>query len=237
MSGEYGYIVRLLRKLEFLLAQRGEQREAGRMGQIVQRIARSDDVRSAVKALYAVEGYDRLALRLLYYADTLGPLLTEIPDDRMIDYHVEQLDRALRNGGETTLTARPARRPPSQDVTGAMEQFVATVRELRRGADSGEGASPPASREQLEALLAQAQNLGATAERENAADISRFAVSVTTFVRYVIDRSLFGDVRVVNILDNAVLTLQTFLPSVGADDFDSLSQTIQLLADPATLLE
>lgn len=237
MSGEYGYIVRLLRKLEFLLAQRGEQREAGRMGQIVQRIAKSDDVRAAVKTLYAVEGYDRLALRLLYYADTLGPLLTEIPDERLIEYHVEQLDRALRGIDDSNLAGGPARHPPSQDVTGAMDQFVASVRELRKRSDPAQGTPDSIPPEQLEIILQKAHDLQLTADRENEADISRFATSVTTFVRYVIDRSLFGDVRVVNILDNAVLTLQTFLPSVGADDFDSLTQTIQLLADPATLLE
>lgn len=237
MSGEYGYIVRLLRKLEFVLAQRGEQREAGRLGQIIQRIAKSDDARAAVKGLFAVEGYDRLALRLLYYADTLGPLLTEIPDERLTEYQVEQLDHALRGADEADLTRRPARHVPSQDVTGAMDQFVAAVHELRRKAQQGGGDLDHVPRELLEALLQKAHELGATADRENEGDISRFAASVTTFVRYVIDRSLFEDVRVVNILDNAVLTLQTFLPSVGADDFDSLSQTIQLLADPATLLE
>ncbi len=237
MSGEYGYIVRLLRKLEFLLAQRGEQREAGRMGEIIQRIARTDDVRAAVKALYAVEGYDRLALQLLYYADTLGPLLTELPDDRLIDYHVGQLERALRSNQEAVLAARPVRPPPSQDVTGAMDQFVAALRELRKGAESDGGEFEQIHPEDLEALLRKAKDLGATADRENAADISRFAASVAVFLRYVTGRSLLGDVRVVNILDNAVLTLQTVLPSVGADDYDSLTQTIQLLADPATLLE
>ncbi len=237
MSGEYGYIVRLLRKLEFLLAQRGEQREAGRLGQIIQRIAKADDARGAVKALYAVEGYDRLALRLLYYADTLGPLLTEIPDERLTDYHVEQLDQALRGTDEANLTRRPARHTPSQDVAGAMDQFVASVHELRRTAHPEGGSFEHIPRELLEALLQQAHDLGVTAERRNEGDITRFANSVTTFVHYVIDRSLFDDVRVVNILDNAVLTLQTFLPSVGADDIDSLTQTIQLLADPATLLE
>ncbi len=237
MSGEQGYIVRLLRKLEFLLAQRGEQREAGRLGQIIQRIAKSDDARGAVKALYAVEGYDRLALRLLYYADTLGPLLSELPDERLIDFHVEQLDRALRGTDEADLTPRRVRHAPPQDVTGAMDQFVASVHELKRKAYAEDGTFEQIPRDPLEDLLRKARELGATADRNNEGDISRFAGSVATFVHYVIDRSLSGDVRVVNILDNAVLTLQTFLPSVGADDIDSLTQTIQLLADPATLLE
>jgi hypothetical protein len=237
MSGEYGYIVRLLRKLEFLLAQQGEQREAGRMGQIVQRIARADDVRAAVKGLYAVEGYDRLALRLLYYADTLGPLLTELPDDRLIEYHVEQLHHALQNPEGLPLVQRPTRRPPSQSLSGAIDQFVGSLRELRRGAEKEEGVFERIQSEHLRLFLQKAQDLGTTAEQENAGDVARFASSVGTFVRYVLDRSLFDDVRVVNILDNAVLTLQTVLPSIGADDFDSLTQTIQLLADPATLLE
>ncbi len=237
MSGEYGYIVRLLRKLEFLLAQRGEQREAGRMGQIVQRVARADDVRAAIKALYAVEGYDRLALRLLYYADTLGPLLTELPDERLIDYHVEQLNRALLKEGAAPRAEQPVRRSPSEEIAGAINQFVISLRDLRRGAEGEGGVFEAIVREDLEALGQKARELGVTAEREKEADVSRFAVAAGTFIRYVCDRELFRDVRVVNILDNAVLTVQTVLPSVGADDFDTLTQTIQLLSDPATLLE
>jgi hypothetical protein len=237
MSGEYGYIVRLLRKLEFLLAQRGEQREAGRMGQIVQRVARADDVRAAIKGLYAVEGYDRLAMRLLYYADTLGPLLTELPDERLIEYHVEQLSRALRKEGDLPRAQRPARRSPSEEIAGAINQFVLSLRDLRRGAEGDGGVFEAIRRGDLEALGGKARDLGVTAERENEADVGRFAAAAGTFIRYVCDRELFRDVRVVNILDNAVLTVQTVLPSVGADDFDSLTQTIQLLADPATLLD
>jgi hypothetical protein len=235
MSGEYGYIVRLLRKLEFTLAEYGYQREAGRMGQIIQRIARADDVRAALRTLSSVEGYNRLALRLLFYADRTGPLETELPDDHLIDYQVSKLYGAIVDDQDADIRPSTRRLPPSTDVTDAVEQFVKTLGELRRGATEGE-IFHRIQLEHLEKLLQKAHDLGSTADREGSPDISRFAASSSTFVRYVLDRSLFDDVRVVNILDNAVLTLQTVLPSVGADDYDSLAQTNQLLADPTTLL-
>jgi len=236
MSGEYGYIVRLLRKLEFLLSERGRQRDAGRVGQIIQRIARADDVRAALRTLFAVEGYDRLAQRLLYYADKMGPFLTELPEDRLIEYHVGKLYEALVNAGSGEARRTQQRVPPSGDVSQGVEEFVSTLHELRRNAAEGEQFRE-VRRDDLERLLQKAHDLGATAQRGGSPDIARFAASASTFVRFVLDRSLFKDVRVVNILDNAVLTVQTILPSVGADDYDSLTQTNQLLADPATLLE
>jgi len=235
MSGEYGYIVRLLRKLEFTLAEYGHQREAGRMGQIIQRIARADDVRAAVRTLYMVEGYDRLSLRLLFYSDRMGPFETELPDDSLIDYHVSKLYSTIVDSQPGEIRPSARRLPPSQDVTQGIDGFVAALRDLRRGAMEGEPFRG-IQRGHLERLLQRAHDLGATADREGNLDISRFAAASSTFVRYVLDRSIYEDVRVVNILDNAVLTLQTVLPSVGADDYDSLAQTNQLLSDPATLL-
>jgi hypothetical protein len=236
MSGEYGYIVRLLRKLEFSLSERGRQRDAGRVGQIIQRIARADDVRAALRTLYAVEGYDRLAQRLLYYADKMGPFLTELPDDRLINYHVGKLYEALVDAGSAEPRQKLVRLPPSSDVSQGVEEFVAALHELRRNATEGEQFRE-IRRDDLERLLQKAHDLGGTAQRGGSPDIARFAACASTFVRFVLDRSLSKDIRVVNILDNAVLTLQTVLPSVGADDYDSLAQTNQLLADPATLLE
>jgi hypothetical protein len=236
MSGEYGYIVRLLRKLEFLLSERGRQRDAGRVGQIIQRIARADDVRAALKTLYAVEGYDRLAQRLLYYADKMGPFQAEFPEERLIEYHVGKLYEALVNEGSGEARRTQQRVPPSGDVSQCVDEFASMLHELRRNATEGEQFRE-VRRDDLEKLLQKAHNLAVTAQRGGSADIARFAASAGTFVRFVLDRSLVKDVRVINILDNAVLTVQTILPSVGADDYDSLTQTNQLLADPATLLE
>jgi hypothetical protein len=231
MSGEYGYIVRLLRKVEFALTGLGRQREAGRMGQITQRIAGADDVRGALRILARVEGYEEFALRLLYYADTMGPLLEEAPDDRLTHYHVEQLVAALLPGeGKEGTGAKQG--PLPDDVREKADRFVAETRTLR--ADQAPAAEELRSR--LDGLARCAESLGAAARRHGIAGIERFAVSAGMFVRFAADRDLLTDIRVVNILDHAGLALESTLASGGGSD-DSLAQTTRLLSDPATLLE
>jgi hypothetical protein len=231
MSGEYGYIVRLLRKVEFALTGLGRQREAGRMGQITQRIAGTDDVRGALRILARVEGYEDLALRLLYYADTMGPLLEEAPDERLIQHHVEQLVAALLPG-EGKEWPGPKQTPPPAEVKEKAEQFTTETRALR-------GDQEPTSeelRDRFDALARCASLLGTAARRHGHLGIERFAASAGMFLRYVVDRDLLSDVRVANILDHAGLALELTLATGGGSD-DSLAQTTRLLSDPATLLE
>jgi hypothetical protein len=231
MSGEYGYIVRLLRKVEFTLTGLGRQREAGRMGQITQRIAGTDDVRGALRVLARVEGYGDFAIRLLYYADTMGPLLEEAPDERLIQHHVEQLVAALLPG-EGKEGPGVEQGPPPAEVKETAEQFVAETRALRGDREPG----TEDLRERFEALARCASSLGTAARRHGNIGIERFAASAGMFLRFALGRDLLSDIRVANILDHAGLALESTLASGGGGD-DSLAQTTRLLSDPATLLE
>jgi hypothetical protein len=67
--------------------------------------------------------------------------------------------------------------------------------------------------------------------------VVRFAQACTTFMQHVADTETFGDVRVVNVLDSANLTLQTATAAVVAGENDSLESTIELLRQPRSILD
>jgi len=241
MSGEYGYIVRLLRRLETLLIESGHQSEGGRLGQIIQRISRADDARAALATLYSVEGYDQVALRLMYYGEKMRETLVELPEERLLDYQIRELYGVLLSSSRAlgAVPEEPARpSPPAKkgDLEKAAEAFSTSLQDVRRTAFHQEEFTG-IRRAQVDDLRGRLEDLHRGAKEQGNADVARFATACGTFVSYVVDRKLLQDVRVVNILDNAGLTLQTVLQAVGADDYDSLQQMVQLLEDPATLLE
>jgi hypothetical protein len=240
MTGEYGYIVRLLRKLETLLMETGHQSEGGRLGQITQRISRADDARAALATLYSVEGYDQFALRLMYYGERMREGLVELPEERLLDYQIGELYDVLLSTpyrANPTPPEPPAPPPPAKgDLEQAAAAFSGSLQELKRSAFNREEFAG-VRRSQIDDLRAKLEDLEREAKERGNTDVARFARSCTTFVSFVVDRKLLQDVRVVNILDNAGLTMQTVLHAVGADDYDSLNQMVQLLEDPATLLE
>jgi hypothetical protein len=240
MTGEYGYIVRLLRRLETMLIESGHQAEGGRLGQITQRISRADDARAALATLYSVEGYDRFALRLLYYGEKMRETLVELPEERLLDYQIHELYAVLLSSsrGLNSLPEEPQPTPPPAkgNMEKAVEAFSTSMQDLRRTSFHQEEFAG-IRRAQVDELRARLEDLHRAAKERGNADVARFATACSTFLAFVVDRKLLQDVRVVNILDNAGLTLQTVLQAVGADDYDSLHQMVQLLEDPATLLE
>ncbi len=239
MPAEYGYIMRVLRRLESLLIDTGHQVEGGRVGLIVQRFSKSDDVRGVLAELYQVEGYDRFAMRLLYYGETVRDALSEKPDERLLEYHVKELYATL-------LTSSPVQEAHREkdgnaalapgDLSRSLDEFDTGLQAMKRSAytdDSFNGIE----RSVLERLLQLVNDLGEVARKERSRDIAKFSAACSTFLRFVLDRGLHKDVRVFNILDNAGLTLQTVLQAVGEENIDSLHQMVQLLEDPSTLFE
>jgi hypothetical protein len=89
----------------------------------------------------------------------------------------------------------------------------------------------------LRGLLKSAERLRDTARESDDPDVSRFGVACAGFLEFVLEKQLFNDVRVVNFLDNASLTLYTAVDTRSVDDLDSLQQTAELLSNPAALLE
>jgi hypothetical protein len=236
MTGGYSYVMRLLRRLESRLMESGQHLEGGRLGLIIQRFSKTDNLRGALRDLYAVEGYSSFALRLMYYSDTITETLGGEPEEALLDFHVQELYEVLQSAAAPTPAGPASGSGEGTDLKKGLEKFGASLQAVKRGAYKDD-VFAGINRSSLTALLQHVNDLGEIARRERAADIARFSSACSTFLRYVLDHEMLKDVRAVNIIDNAGLTLQTTLHTVGEENFDSLQQMVQLLEDPATLLE
>lgn len=240
MSGELSYIVRLLRMLETALNGRGFRQESDRLGKVIQRLSQAESIAAGLEALYAVEGWERFALRLMWFAERLkGPAVAD-PDPEVMQYQVEQLvsDLVSVETGEAITASKPPEShagEASTDLPDALHAFGAALEELKRSSTDGESFKG-LDQTALQDSLARASTLRHAAEGEGNMDVMKFSDSFSYFVTYVIDHSLQNDVRVLNLLDNANVTLQTVMETIGTEDYDSLHQTIELLENPKTLL-
>jgi hypothetical protein len=238
VPGEYSYVIRVLRRLESLLIESGHQLEGGRVGLIVQRLSKADNVRATLADLYTVEGLDQFALRLMYYGETVKEVLGAMPDERLLEHNVHELFATLMAHHAPVAAEAVAATPveTTADLTRALNEFDLSLQMLKKESYREETFAR-IERPPLEAFLQKVNDLGEVARKERSADIARFSAACSTFVRFVLDKNLLKDVRVINILDNATLTLQTVLETAGEENVDSLQQMVQLLEDPSTLLE
>jgi hypothetical protein len=236
VPGEYSYAIRVLRRLESVLIESGYQFEGGRVGLILQRLSRADNIRSVLADLYTVEGFDQFALRLMYYGETVKDAFGAMPDDRLVEHHVRELFAALMAHPVHEAVNGAQNVPPTADLNRALDAFNLAFQALKRESYRDE-VFLRVERPPLEAFLQKTNDLGEVARKERSADVARFSAACSTFVRFVLDRNALNDVRVINILDNASLTLQTVLETAGDENVDALQQMIQLLSDPSTLLE
>ena len=239
MTGEQSYIVRLLRMLEELLVQCSHRGEGERIGKIAEKISRADNLTLALRRLYRVEGLDQFALKLMYRADRVRDSLHSIPEERILDYQVQDLYTVLftsrrKQFVEDTIDRREV--PLVEDLPAALRRFHGAMEKMKKGAFEG-GVFKGVEVSLLESVESEVEKLLQIATKENNHDVARFSSACLHFVRFVVDGGIFQDIRVVNFLDNANLTLQTVVETVGGDDYDSLQQTIHLLENPSTLLE
>ncbi|MGB6648805.1 MAG: hypothetical protein WBG01_09770, partial [Bacteroidota bacterium] len=93
------------------------------------------------------------------------------------------------------------------------------------------------TRPAVEALVKETEHLHAAASVERNSDVVQFSAAFARFAQFVLEKGLLQDVRVVNFMENASLTLETAVGTTGADDYDSLTQTTELLEKPDTLLD
>jgi hypothetical protein len=233
MAGEQGYLVRMLRTLEALLAECGHQPEATLVGEVLQRLSRADDLQQALESLYAVDGLDEFALRLMWFSHTMKATGQILPSNQLIDHQVQELFATLLTLKRRDIPPVPRR---ARDLADALRVFGAAVEEMKRESFL-DGMFHPIDPVSREGLLRHLAPLEQTAALEGNGDAETFARAFSSFVQFVLQRQLTGDVRVLNLVDNANMTLQTVLEAVGAEDFDALQQTIQLLENPDTIFE
>lgn len=234
MSGQQSHIVRILRRVESSLAGPGAELTRTRLGKVVQKISRADDLPGALETLYAVEGFDAVALRLMWVAQRPAPL-SDVMEPEVLDYEVRQMAWILRPAPEAHRVALPpAAERPLDDFYEALHRFGKSVDGLHRSArtaDSGSGD------DRLYAMLNDCAALEAAAVSVGNETAVRFCAAFGKFTQFVIDEHHGDDDRVHNVLESANMTLQTVLESCTLEEDDALHNMIALLNDPRRLLE
>lgn len=235
MAEPQGHLVRLLQLLEVSQRADDQRTSAEFASRLAEMIAASSDYRATLRTLARVEGMEAFALRLLWCAERAGEVPEGNAGDPIVDYEIEHLRRALAPGF-SSAPPQPKASLDVRDLGSTVGQFCSSVAVLRREAFRGEEFSG-ARRATVQALALDGERLRAAAAAERNQDVEHFSRAFRGFLEYVLAQDLLEDVRVVNLIENASLTLQTAVETLGADDYDALHQTTLLLEHPSTLLE
>ena len=233
MAGEREHILDVLQLLESRLTSSNRSIDAGRISLIRLALSSSQPLDAALEKLYGVQGYDQLALRLMWYAEKGSDTFAPVPTDHVVSRRADELLSMLPT--EFPPPAGPGAEEP-KSLAAAADEFGVAVEALKAGAFR-EGHFSEVTEELAAPLHASLQPLGRAGALEENRDVARFADAVARFLELVRARSLARDVRVVNLLDSANLTLQTAMQTHAAEDFDSLQEITRLLENPLPLLE
>jgi len=241
MSGQQSYIVRLLRRVEAELVENRQQVAGEMLDKMIQKVSRADDISQALELLYSVRGFDQFALRLMWSLERHGIQFGGM-DESVLEYEVESLGACMQqcvNGREPAVDGRQQELSVEEALDGfyeALHRFGRAIEDLKRPSLHSEKSSDSPV-ERLYRILNETAGLQEAAESVGKEDVVRFTGAYAGFVQYVLDHDTAGDVRVVNVLDNANLTLQTVQDAAAGEDIDSLQQIIELLRRPQELLD
>jgi len=237
MPDPQSHIVHVLQSLELPLRERDQRAKWQMVSSIAENIRHADDLGSALELLYTVRGFDRFALRLMWYAEQAAAAPTESASERLVSHQLVRLLEDLlseESGGKGEGEEKPG--PGVRDLETGVRRFAAAVAEVRKNAyKKGEfiGPTSPA----VEALVKVTELLHAAASVERNSEVVQFSAAFARFAHFVLEKGLLHDVRVINLMENASLTLETAVGTTGADDYDALCQTTELLDRPDTLLD
>ncbi len=240
MSEAQGYIVRLLRKVELALQDGALRGQRGVMAKVVSRLSHTDDVHASLERLYAVHGYDRFALRLMWLLEHAAER-TDRLDGPATEYDVENLLDDLKplavvpSGGKDSagVSSRPEGLEVFHESLHAFGRALDDVRRRSFEAHTFVGLEE----DSLYQILAHTDALQRAARGVGKEDVVKFTTACSEFVSYALDRGRLRDVRVINMLEHANLTLQTVLAAPGTEEYDSLQKSIELLQNPREVLE
>jgi hypothetical protein len=233
--------VQLLRRLHQRLVEEGYRVQGDMMGKVADQIVATEEIDPALERLYMVQGWDSIALRLMWYSHRTKGAGGGMPMDALLDYQVDELFRVM------TTVPSGAEAPPAQAVetpsgvlTGpvfeALHEFSSSLEDLRKTAFEGERIEGM-RQGVFDLALSHAGRLHQVSSAGGNEVLAQFAAAFSLFLRYVIERDLFDDVRVAHVIDNATQALQGVLERAAAEDYDALAQTIDMLQNPETLLE
>ncbi len=225
------YVVRLLRSVEQKLGERGEPHAQSVMGKIVARVSGSENIHEELKRLYYVQGMDLLALRLMWSMEQL-PSVSRTAEQLFL---VRESDLVCNEFLRSFSTPEMPADDLSADLLSALMEISAQVDNL--GGQEGEGRLVGIDEKKIFGLLQSLEALQALAAQERKQRVLQFATVFRNFLGFVLDRQMFSDVRLVDILEHANHSLHTILHDSRDRGQDTLQETTDLLKDPETLLD
>lgn len=233
MAGEREHILEILQLLESRLTSSNRPDDAGRISVIRRAISANQHIDASLETLYEVQGFHAFALRLMWYAEKGRDPFATAPTGHVASSRADELLALLplpTPEADAPVTEEPA------TIAAAVDEFGVAMEAVKRGAYL-EGQFSGVTEALAGRLRSAAQPLGRAAGLEENHDVARFADAIVRFLDLVRARSLNGDVRVVNLLDSANLTLQTVMQTHAAEDYDSLQEITRLLENPLPLFE
>jgi hypothetical protein len=233
MTGEREHIVEVLQLLESRLSASNRSLEAGRIGVIRRALSTDLHLDAALETLYGVQGYHQFALRLMWYADKARDPFASTPAPHVVSRRADDLLRLIPTDTDAPIDSSPE---VPKTMAAAVDDFGVAMEAAKRGAFH-DGQFSAVTEEMTARLRSSVQPLGRAASLEENRDVARFADAVGRFLDLVRARDLSHDVRVVNLLDSANLTLQTVTQTHAAEDYDSLQEITRLLENPLPLFE
>jgi hypothetical protein len=233
MTGEREHILEVLQLLETRLTSSNRSLGAGRISVIRRALSLTQHLDAGLESLYGVRGYDRFALRLMWYAEKGRDPFASTPTHDVISRRADEILSLLPS--ESPSPAVAGSEEP-KTIAAAVDDFGVTIEAVKRGAFR-DGLFSEVTDDMAARLGSSVQPLGRAAALEENSDVARFADAVGRFLGLVRARSFSRDVRVVNLLDSANLTLQTVMQTHAAEDYDSLQEITRLLENPLPLFE
>jgi len=207
------------------------------MGRLAERIGASPNVDAALRSLYGVQGWSDVAMRLMWYRHRR--LVPDSPalSDALAHGQADELYGLLMYASD-----RPA--GPAEDdgsaLTGdlfeALHGFAVALEDLRQASFEGEKV-PGMHFGLFDSALSRAGLLHQSATAAHNDHIVHFAGAVSLFLRYIIERELYDDVRSVHLIDITAEALQKLLEQQAPLDYTALEQSTDMLHNSETLLE
>jgi hypothetical protein len=227
----------LLQRLQQRLAEEGHHVQAEMMGRLAVRIRTSGNVDAALRSLYGVQGWSEVAMRLMWYRHRRLTPDTPALADSLAQCQAEELHALLM-----TASGSPAAAPEGGEgaLTGelfeALHEFASSLDDLRQASFEGERV-PGMHFGLFDSALSRAGRLHQAATAAHNDHIVHFAGAVSLFLRYLIERELYDDVRSIHLIDITAEALQKLLEQQAPLDYAALEQSTDMLHNSETLLE
>ncbi len=202
---------------------------------IIEHFSHSGNIQSSLETLYAVQGFDEFALRLMWCLERngIGP---ESGSMTALDADVAQLSEALLSSSRHSTNGDTLPVPPAQEeFYDRLHAVGKVVEEVKRRLDQHDGPKV-VDAEIIYRVSSELEALRGSCENAGKHDIGECVASLLGFLQFAVENGIEHDQRVMHVLAHANLTLQTVEDSVAQDGYAAVVEMTTLLKNPATIL-